>query len=242
MLSESDINLLDSYLDDALSASEVQSLDARLTEEPELASSLDSLRAERKARAAVLMTLTPSAQDAGQFSDTVIKSVRRREQTRWWMRNIRIGVSVAACLVIGFSVGWVGRGHGPIIQQVAKPLTPPNQEGGQAQRVIDVPKAPQTGQYQVALLDEKGKVIATHRFNKIEEVKRFADDLAQSQTRPHQAPPAIVTPGPKFSEPGPSHKMRYSEPGPAPTRPTVPSATQPTNSAAPQSTQPSKSN
>lgn len=241
MLSESDLNLLDAYLDDALSVSEVQSLDARLTEEPELASSLDSLRAERKARAAVLTTLTPCEQEAGHFSDTVIKSVRRREQMRLWMRNIRIGVSVAACLVIGFFVGWIGRGHGPVIQQVVKPLTPPNPERNQSQRIIDGPKAPQVGQYQVALLDEKGKVIATHRFNKIEEVKRFADDLARSQ-HPQQRPPAFVTPGPKFSEPGPSRRMRYSEPGPSPTRSTEPGATQPTNSAAPQSTQPSKSN
>src|SRR6266436_3585640 len=104
MLSESDINLLDAYLDDALSASEVPSL--------------DSLRAERKARAAVLTTLTPSEQEAGRFSDAVVISVRRREHMRRWMRNIRIGVSVAACLIIGFTVGWVGRGHGPVIQQV----------------------------------------------------------------------------------------------------------------------------
>ena len=52
-----------------------------------------------------LAGLRVADQDADRFSDNVIKSVRRREQTRRWMRTVRIGVSVAACLAIGFSVG-----------------------------------------------------------------------------------------------------------------------------------------
>ena len=51
MLTESDTQLLEAYLDDALSATEVQSVDARLSE-PEVAAALDVLRSERAARVA----------------------------------------------------------------------------------------------------------------------------------------------------------------------------------------------
>ena len=43
MLSESDVNLLEAYLDDALSPSEVQHVDARVHEDSEVAAALDKV-------------------------------------------------------------------------------------------------------------------------------------------------------------------------------------------------------
>jgi len=218
MLTETDINLLEAYLDDALSASEVQSLDARLTEEPEMASSLDSLRAERKMRIAALSALTPTQQQADDFSEKLLNSVRRSQWTRRWIRGVKIGASIAACLIVGFTVGWIGHGHGATTEQMATHLPQAHpQDSGETHPVIDM----ETARYQVSVLDEKGKVIATQRFQKIEDVRRFVDD-ATKQT--HQQHPSVATPGTKLTEPGSSRNMRHAEPG----RALTPATTQPT--------------
>ena len=112
MLSELDINLLESYLDDALSASEVQALDARLSEEPEVAAALDALRNERAARVTTFQAMTPDAPHADRFAREFLASVRRRELYRRLVRGAKIIGSMAACLAFGLAAGWMGRGHG----------------------------------------------------------------------------------------------------------------------------------
>jgi hypothetical protein len=53
MVSETDIELLESYLDDALETSDVDALRIRLTLDPALVAALEQLRGERTARRAL---------------------------------------------------------------------------------------------------------------------------------------------------------------------------------------------
>jgi hypothetical protein len=60
MISDSELQLLELYLDDALATDEVDALDQRLRREPRILSALDQLRAQRVARSAVWRALENS--------------------------------------------------------------------------------------------------------------------------------------------------------------------------------------
>ena len=65
---DNDLELLEAWLDDALSASDVQRVGQRLASEPELAAEMARLRVERAARLAVWQSMTPGETDAKRFA------------------------------------------------------------------------------------------------------------------------------------------------------------------------------
>jgi hypothetical protein len=125
MLTESDTQLLEGYLDDALSPAEVQSVDARLSE-PEVAAALDALRSERAARVAVFQSLTPGQEEADRFARNLSSAVRRGELKRRVLRGATLVAGLAACLMVGFAAGWFGRGPGAQTVVIAPPPSHPN--------------------------------------------------------------------------------------------------------------------
>ena len=188
-MSESDIHLLEAYLDDGLSTSEVHRLDSRLSEEPALLEVLDSLRTERAARIAVFQSLTPGQTDVDRLADAVLATVNRRHWRMVVGRYARIAAGVAACLLVGFAVGWIGRGGGKAAHPSQVPaiaVTTPAQVKSDAHLVIHAPKPTEPGQFQVAVLDENGNVIALQRFNKLDDARQFANDLGQYEVRRQQ--------------------------------------------------------
>ncbi|HET6251078.1 MAG TPA: hypothetical protein VFE47_25550 [Tepidisphaeraceae bacterium] len=193
MITEADRNLLEAYLDDALSAWWVQRLDTRLTEEPLLARELDELKAQRAARIAAFNAIAPSEAEAGEFAGAVLASLDRRRRKTSMIRYVRLAAGVAACLVVGFAVGWAGRGRAVATRQVADthasptvPASTPTHVHNDAHLVIHSPKAPEPGQYQVAILDAEGNVVALQHFSKLEDARQFADDLGQFELRRQQ--------------------------------------------------------
>lgn len=223
MLSESDLNLLDAYLDDALSASEVQVLDARLSEEPETAAALDSLRKERQARVAAFASLTPEPAHADRFAEGVLSSVRRRQFGRRVMRAAQWVGSLAACLAVGFFVGWIGRGGRA--GGTPGPVVAPAQTHDDAHLVIQVPGASDPGQYHVAVLDGKGRVLAVEHFSKLEDPRQIAAYIGQYRARREPAHDMSTVMG-RSSGPGiPTLDSKRSPHGTPKTRP----ATQPAN-------------
>jgi anti-sigma factor RsiW len=182
MLNDDDLDLLESYLDDALSATDVERLDRRLTGELELSGALDQLRRERAARIAFFQSQTPDQPVSDRFANNVIVSLHRRERQLTFVRGGRIAGALAACLFIGFAVGWIEHGGAVPHSQIAAPTD----KHPDARLVVHSPKPAEAGQFQVAILDENGKVIALQRFNKIEDARQFADDLAQYQVRRQQ--------------------------------------------------------
>jgi hypothetical protein len=107
---------LEEYLDGALSPDEVERLNARLGADPELADLLDELRAERVTRALIWRANEPSAAQANAFADRVIMTARRntRREFNWGGigRSAQFGSAAAACLLLGFFFGWLGRDRG----------------------------------------------------------------------------------------------------------------------------------
>jgi anti-sigma factor RsiW len=192
MHSESDILLLEAYLDDELTTSEVQRLDSRLNAEPELLAVLDSLRAQRMSRIGAFVSLSPTETQAQDFAERVLAGVGRRERQLKMRRGMRICGGVAACLLVGFAVGWAGRGTGggtmPQTSQLSRavPASPAKAQAHcETQLVIHAPQ-PEPGQFQVAILDDKGNVIAIQRFSKLDDARQFADDLGQYELRRNQ--------------------------------------------------------
>ena len=175
-VADHDQELLEAYLDDDLSASQVQVVDGRLAREPHLAAALHVLRAERSVRAAVWSSLAPDQQAAERAVTRVSRGIRRHETLRRVYRGARIGGAVAAAVAL-FWGGWMVRGVAtPRPARVAGPVPQPMGR-------MSIAAGEAAGAYRVVLTDETGNVIAVQRFSKLEDARQFADDLGRYQAR-----------------------------------------------------------
>lgn len=104
-LSETDIELLESYLDDELSAMELDSLRKRLSSEPALATAMDELRGQREMRRQFFVACDPEEMSIERLVGSVRQDMNREMVWRERSRVLgRLG-SLAACLLVGFFVG-----------------------------------------------------------------------------------------------------------------------------------------
>ncbi|HLL91099.1 MAG TPA: hypothetical protein VK324_17500 [Tepidisphaeraceae bacterium] len=209
-MSDDDLILLESYLDDELSDAEQASLRNRLTGDPALAAALADVKAERATRQAVWAAMEPSDAEMRSLAAAVQHSTRRREA--WAGRARRFGqVAVAAaCVVVGLAVGWQSRpaappGSGPEVPFVAREMmvdvnenasfahgreagvVDADEENRQIQfvgRVLPVRTEPQT----VVMTDSRGRVVAVNQFATPDEAREFLADVAHRGFVPH--PPA----------------------------------------------------
>jgi hypothetical protein len=115
-VSEQLLEQLEEYLDGVLAPDEVERLNVRLATDPELAGLLDELRAERETRALIWHANEPGLTEANAFADRVITTARRntRRGFNWGRlgRSAQFGSAAAACLLLGFFFGWLGRDRG----------------------------------------------------------------------------------------------------------------------------------
>ncbi len=181
MPNDRDIELLEAYLDDALSPALVERLDARLTAESELSAALVELRQERALRVAIFESQVPTTEQSDQFAQTVLRTIRQNDRRQRWIRGSRRAGAVAACLLVGFGMGWIGHGmNSPTI------VTPPTHGHADVHLAAHAPKPAEPGQFQVAVMDDEGHVIAVQHFSKVEDARRFADDLGKYEIRRQQ--------------------------------------------------------
>jgi len=111
----------------------------------------------------------------------VKRAVRRASLWDRSKNGIRVGAAVAACLVC-FVAGWIGRGSGTPGANAIRP---------------DRATFVEQGIYEVALTDEQGIITAVQKFDRLEDAKAFAADVAKSQAEQNWQPPVpAVTPGP----------------------------------------------
>lgn len=110
---EQDLDLLEEYLDGALTPDEVERLQFRLAAEPGLAAALAEAREQRETRAAVWNALEPSDAEVQRLVSRVAAAGRRRATWNRVQRYTRFATTAAACLLIGFFAGWLGRDRGP---------------------------------------------------------------------------------------------------------------------------------
>src|SRR5688500_7709374 len=97
-LSDSDLELLENHLDGELSTAEDEALRDRMNIEPELASALEMLRAEREARGNALRSMEPDDAAVERFNRHASREIQRLDRESYWRRagqRLRV-VSAAA--------------------------------------------------------------------------------------------------------------------------------------------------
>jgi hypothetical protein len=171
-LSEQEIELLESYLDDGLEMSEVEALRTRLAADAEWLAALERVRDERAMRKSVFAGLEPDDASVSKVVANIKALARRRQFRSRWMTPARY-IAAAACLAIGFfGRGVIDRSHaddGSAIHNVA--------HGGSRVNLQQV------ATYQVTLRDENGNAVAVQRFDSIDKAQEFAADLTRWQSR-----------------------------------------------------------
>jgi anti-sigma factor RsiW len=171
-VTEQDLELLDSYLDDALEIGEVDALRARLSGDGELVAALDQIRRERAARRSFYSGLEPDDAAVGAVVSKIQCAAARQKRITARARAVRSGILAAACLLLGF----YARG---IIDRAPSPTHDPGTSLVENKTGVNVQKV---SSYQVTLRDETGKVVAVQRFDSMEKAQEFAADLARWQS------------------------------------------------------------
>ena len=138
-VTERDIELLESYLDDELAGRELESLRQRLSAEPALASAMDDLRAQREARQQFFAACAPDEASVQRLIRSVGQQVTRElvEAPRN-SSGLRWAGSVAACLLVGFTLGRGWRTSGPAVMPEVANL----QTSSMHQVPQDIPRTP----------------------------------------------------------------------------------------------------
>jgi hypothetical protein len=185
-VSDEDIQLLESYLDDALTEPQIEALRQRLASEPALAQELVELRSERSLRQSFFQELEPPEAATDDLMNRVRASVQRQEIFGRQLRGLRLVGAAAACLVIGFTVGRFR--EGPILERPGSavvdstPVLTPGASGqiefvGTAPRTVLPGDALNRPFYRVALTDDSGRTTAVQQFNSIDEARRFTEQV-----------------------------------------------------------------
>lgn len=188
VMTESDVEILEMYLDDALSDQDLAAVAKRLADEPVMAAELERLRGERDLRRQLFASMEPTDAAVERLLGRVDESIRRRT---WWERQLKWGrwaTAAAACVVFGFTAGYLGRSTSP--QQgtgiAVNPTAPVEQvaDSGEHGQINFVGRV--AGPAQVQLTDDSGKVVAVQHFESMDKAKEFANDIQAWQERQQQ--------------------------------------------------------
>jgi hypothetical protein len=177
---DDDLELLESYLDDALSDEEVDGLRLRLAREPDLATALRQLHEERSQRQVYFESIDPTPAEVEQFVGSAHAAARRR---KWWQDSRRLtrwGSAVAACLAIALigAFFYNASGKAPLGSPLLNDGTALTAPGGQ----LPVTQA----KYAVEVTDVGGHVVAVQHFDNPDDAAAFRRDLRQMQIRRQQ--------------------------------------------------------
>ena len=181
-LTDDQLELLETYLDGELTTSEEDALRQRMSAEPELATALQALRGERETRVAVWKSFEPSAAAVARVVSHVEQAVDSHNAWAYRLSRLRVPLAAAACILIGFSVGWLGRGS---------PAPDPGTAGnaiiarGDAVLPGGVTNVanPIQGAVELPIVDEYGRVVAVQRFASPAEAAKFIEDCNSWQQR-----------------------------------------------------------
>jgi anti-sigma factor RsiW len=206
-VTDDQLELLEAYIDGELPAVEEDAVRRRLEAEPALLQALDALRGEREVRAGVWRSYEPS--DA-----TVRRVVMRIEQkvdsSAIWAHRLsrwRVPLATAACILIGFGIGWIGRGSGG--PTTLTPIATGNATGPTVASVPNNPTvtpggvvtpgngfqtvsagasnaAPADGPVELSVVDEYGRPVGVQRFRSRAEAQQFIDDIQRWQRTQEQ--------------------------------------------------------
>jgi hypothetical protein len=212
-VSDSDLDLLETYLDGELPVGDAEDLWRRLRTEPMLSAALDELRAERSDRQMVWNSLEPSDATVAKVGQRLKSAGRRHDLMNFGLRGLQYGAAIAACLMFAIA-GWTSRGR--LMQQEPQPLampTPakgdPGTEAGIMPASMDlVPGSEQPQRQLVFPSRQKGPLLvrmddgnghsAIQPFNSEDEFNRFVADVKRLQAEQvkQQVPVGAPAPSP----------------------------------------------
>ena len=189
-VTDEQLEQLEAYMDGELHAEQEDVVRRQLESDSALVAALDMLRSERDVRGTVWRSYEPS--DAA-VQRLVMKVEQAVDRDMVWAHRLakwRIPSAAAACILIGFMVGWVGRGtpsspgapvgSGGIASSgepnAILPIQPRVAPGGGLATV-----GARTGPVDLAIVDENGKQLGVQRFNSVEDAARFVEDLQRWQ-------------------------------------------------------------
>ena len=179
-IEEMDHELLEAYLDDALTPAQVQQVAQRLGAEPELAEAMHELRARRAMRLAAWRSMQPAEAQVDDVILRVARRVRRQAFGRRAFRVVRVGAAVAAAIVV-FCAGWLTRGSANSgLQAHEAPAVGINRVHPTR---ATISMSPASGPFQVTLRDQGGQVISVQRFAAADEAREFAQNVMQFEAR-----------------------------------------------------------
>jgi len=163
-VNETDLELLETYLDGELPMIEAESLWRRLAVEPDLSAALEQLRTDRAGRAVVWVENEPDDAEAEAVIDRVSAAIHRRNWIEGIRRSLVYVTSAAACILVGFQIGWFERGP-------TAPMGVPGPQAGLPVAIRDV---------------NNGNLLSEPVFNSQQEVGQFYRDVNELQ---QAAPP-----------------------------------------------------
>ena len=170
-LSDSDLEQLESHLDGELSVAEDEALRDRMNIEPELATMLETLRAERDARRASFVAMEPDDATVERFNRHTSREIQRIDRETFWKNTasrLRVVAAAAACLVIGFSVG-----------RIADSGVLDRQPGQNVAAAAD----PAKPFVEVLLTDEGGQQLGVQRFTSHDDARQFITECERVRQR-----------------------------------------------------------
>ena len=167
-MSDEELEVLENYLDGALSPREADRVTRRAALDPECAAALDRLRAERAMRQAVWQSNEPDPAAAHSAGRAALTAAIRADRRFRFTRHLRRASGVAAGLLIAFAGGWVARGLRSSPAPAPAPL---------------MSSAPAATEFQVALTDDGGNIIAVQHFSDPGRARQFAEDVGRWQSR-----------------------------------------------------------
>jgi anti-sigma factor RsiW len=168
---DNDIELLNAYLDGELPVPECEGLWRRLAVEPELTAELDRLRTEHDVRQSVWTSLEPTDQAVAMTAHKIFKAARRNELVSMFNRGMLLVSSIAALVLVGFSLGWMERSHNTGMAASGN--------GTQALATTGQTGLP-SDNTEVSLRDASGHAFSI-RFDSHDEARQFVDDLETEQ-------------------------------------------------------------
>ena len=177
---DTDLELLESYLDESLDVHDIEALRARLAADPHLAAALRQLRDDRTLRLSVLTAFEPDPAALDAFTTRLLRSVKNiPAPRRSWLQPLRYAAAAAAFIAIGF----FARGLLDL-REVSG-----GSSLGTSGRIVDLrnnnatPHLQEITVYQVTLRDDAGKVVAVQRFDSLDKAQEFAADCSRWQSR-----------------------------------------------------------
>jgi len=175
--SDTDLELLETFLDGEVTGADAEALQHRLRAEPELSVALDDLRSQRGLRQSVWQSLEPDQKTADQLAWRIRGAMTTQQASRTsgrtWntMQFARFGSAAAACIVLGFFVGWVGRGHRANVSTVTSGDGPLPSVADNTARTVMLP-----------VTNEYGQVVSFQPFKDTTDAKAFVEDLNRAHT------------------------------------------------------------